>query len=360
MPRWREILFVTVGTFLGLTPWFAYNLSHDLAGATRILEILGMGSPIDLWFPRGRFEKLVDLFTWDFAAGLMFPASLSTPMWLRKLMITAFAIPFGVGLAFAARRSGGLLLSMRPGADRLAIAPETNCCVRELVFVVYAAIFLSFFFASPFTITPAHEVAAYRLFLPPAVLFLIPVSHTVSHALRHGRVARYSTLGALLLSLTVTGTATVLLAARTAEKAHHISDGTGFVTRGQLLHRKFEPELSHAFAAARRVPNPEQRSQVFVGIGWGIVIRFAKDGNLEFVARQLDSIPVAEKVYVLIGLRFFGPATLQHMKRTLPEGEGTAYYQEMADRFTRFQQLTKDAWDRIPPALRPTPKPKSG
>jgi hypothetical protein len=357
MPRWREILFVTVGTFLGLTPWFAYNLSHDLAGTTRILEILGMGSPTDCWLPRGRLEKLVNLIRWDFAAGLVFPDANSLPLvWLRNGILVAFAAPPALALACAAKRSARILLSTLSRRSTAETAPDGNCHARELVFIVYAAVWLAFFVSSPFTITPEQEMAAYRLFLPPAVLLLIPSAHTVAHALRRGYGPRRAALAGMILCLATSATGTILLASRTPHAMHRINATMGYFTRGVLLHRKFERELPRAFEAARRTTDPDLRFNVLAGIALGVLTPFRNDGDLEFLARQVESLPMAERVPVLTGLRFFGAAQLQYLQKQLATGEDGPYYRTTIERLTQLQQFTDNAWQQVPAVQRAHPK----
>jgi hypothetical protein len=354
IPRVRELLAVAAGTLVGLIPWFVYNAYHDFAGVTRLLEILGMGSPTDCWLPQGRLEKLVDLIRWDFAAGLVFPDGNALPaVWLRNTILLAFAVPLALALAFAAQRSSRILLSMLSRTLTTEAASDGSCHARELVFMVYAAVWLAFFLGSPFTITPEQEIAAYRLFLPPAVLLLIPAAHTVSHAIPLGYGARRMAIAGMILCLASSATGTILLASRTPNAMHRINATMGYFTRGVLLHRAFEHELSRAFEAARRTTDPDLRFNVVAGIALGILTPFRKDGDLELLARQVESLPMAERVPTLVGLRFFGGAQRRYLQKQLAAGEDGPYYRTTIERLTRLQQFTDDAWGQVPAADRP-------
>ena len=78
---------------------------------------------------------------------------------------------------------------------------------RELVFVVYGGVFLCVFLFSRFTVDHALGIVSYRLFLPPAVLLLIPAANSAVRAFESGSWRRPLALAACGLVLASSATA---------------------------------------------------------------------------------------------------------------------------------------------------------
>lgn len=349
IPRPRELSWALAGALVGLAPWFAYNLTHEFVGLGRIVELFGYGDPIDAWVPQGRVEKLARLVLWDFPVGIVLPFQDDWPLWVAVVLAAGLAIPMGVALGFALRRSVSAFLVAREQRRRSTSRFEAATLPPDLLFMVYGAVFLAFFLGVQFTIDPDLGPVTYRLLLPPTVILALPAAHTLSCALGSGAAGRVVALGGFLLCLAASATGTALLASRAPEQGTDNWLALGQTARGVLLHRKYEREIDRAFSVARRVGDPKWRFSVFQGIGWGMQYRFEGDGDLDRVRRELAVLPPAERLAVLNGLRFFAGESRDSLVRGKA---GRNKGERLAARLDELQRFTDEEWRRMMAARR--------
>jgi hypothetical protein len=442
-PSVRELLWALAGGVLGLLPWFAYNTSHHFAGLGRIVQLFGYGDPIDAWVPQSRLAKLADLLRRDLVLGLLLPFEERPPPWVTVTWGVAFAVPFALGLAFALRRVVSMFLPGRAPSsplkksdgpfDKLRVSGRRSLksgrgtahaepfdCAQDrpvearggvfqraargpsgsqvesernpadLLFIVYGLVFLTFFLASQFTIDPGQGPVTYRLFLPAAVILMVPAAHTVSRGLRSGSALRVCetidlgprtsdfrgrnssvfpearsqtseaqtkssqalravTLGVCGLYLIASAAGTVLLASRTPYGGTSNWHLLGQMVRGVFLHRKFETDLGEALVAARRVGDPQSQTRVLQGIGWGMQIRFEADGDLERVRRELAVVPMNERPAVVGGLRLFTKERVDWL-RARREAPSTG---KPLERLIGLQKFADNEWQQVQRDYRP-------
>jgi 4-amino-4-deoxy-L-arabinose transferase-like glycosyltransferase len=338
LPRPREIASATVGGMLGLVPWLVYNLRHEFLGLTRVFQLFGVGNPIDPWVAQGPLEKAVSLFSRDFPVGLITPYPEALPDDLGSVLRIAGAVPLAVALVWSAWRVGGLL--RRESSDREARR-------RELVFVVYGLVFLGVFLGSRFTVNPVDGIISYRLFVPPAVLLLLPAASGVARAWRRGGLVRHAGLVGCLLCIGSFAVATAFFATREIEPLRRVTE-IGYMARGVLLHHKYEDRMDRAVEAARLVEAPHLRFKVFEGLGWGVEYRFEKEGSLENVKRQIQALPIEERVAFVSGLRW---ATRMRRERfghgiemeSLEDGDRI-----VLERILQLRRFANGQWNQIP------------
>jgi hypothetical protein len=115
-----------------------------------------------------------------------------------------------------------------------------------------------------------------------------------------------------------------------------------------LLHRKFEGDLPRALAAAHRVEDPRLRFKVIQGIGWGVEFRFEKLGSIEPVARQIDALPLNDRVPFVSGLRYMAQARRDQVAKRVAAGEEGPRDRELLARLVRLWHFSEDQWQRIP------------
>lgn len=348
MPQVRELFGALAGALLGLVPWFAYNVTREFVGLGRIVQVFGYGDPIDPWFPHSRFAKLVSLFYQDLPFGLLLPFPISQrPLWFAVTLIAAFGIPLAVALALASRRAIRALPLLRAAKGHRTIQGEAMGSPIDIVFLVYGLVFLAFFLGSTFTITPSDGPVAYRLLLQPAVLLMIPAARTVSESLCSGSTARRVAIAGCGLYLVASVAGIILLVGQTGVWIRDDPRGYGQEVRGLLLHRKFEQDLGHAFATARRVDDPQSRFRVLMGIGWGLKFRFEKDEDLDRIRRELDSIPVKEQFAVLAGIRQYAAERVTWTRWLVASNEATSHDLLLVERVTRLARFVDEEWRRM-------------
>jgi len=301
LPRPGELACALGGGLVGLIPWLVYNFQFEFRGVMRVLELFGFGDPVDPWAPQTLWEKLVALVTYDLPVGLTVPTEGTVGPALTALLSIAFAAPLAGALALASARCGRLLRRglPEPGPASDPEAERTRC---ELVFILYGGVFLTVFLATRFTVDHTLGIVSYRLFLPPAVLLLLPAARTACLAFAGGGWRRAAAVLAAISALTSSAVATVALAARAPSENQTLSTRTGYVVMGQLAHHKYVRDLSSALEVGRRIPERSVRHEVFQGIGWGMEYRFEKNGDLEQVQRELAGRPLEERAQIIRGM----------------------------------------------------------
>ncbi len=354
LPRPAELAAAASGALLGLGPWLLYNAQHDFVGVVRVVELFGAGDPIDAWEPVALPEKLWLFFARDLPEGLALPfreaASSGQARWLKlglMLPLGAAWIASIVRVVRGIRRDG-----LRAGPGRL----QTHRA--ELVFWVYAGIFLAVYLASRFVFLAEKGGHGYRLLLAPATLMLVPAAVSAARGLAADGAPRALAAAGVAVALTASLAGGALVAVRPVEErlghdavAHRLR---GHLVRGVLLHRKYERDLSQAFEQARRVPDLRHRFRAFQGIGWGMEYRYEGTGEFEPALRAVDTLVLPEGAAVLSGLRWTAGdrIALLHARREA----GTASERDLVqlDRLRRLYDYLEKRWDKIPLALRMT------
>lgn len=345
LPRPRELLSASAGGLLGLVPWFLYNQRHEFVGLSRVFELFGFGTPIDPWVPQGPLEKLAILVSRDLPVGLLEPVAEVLPEDLGPALILGGSVPYAIALVWSAIRVGGLW-------SKGAVDPESRR--RERVFLLYALAFLAMFLGSRFTVDPADGIVVYRLFVPPAVLLMLPAAHSVSLAWRRGgrggraRWARWAAGVGSGLCLVSFATATVLLASREIDPDDSLEIEGGYVVRGLLLHRKYERDVPRALAVAHRVEDPRMRFKVTQGIGWGFEYRFEQEGSLEALDQYIQALPLTDRVPFVSGFRWIVGERRNQLDARVAAGDDSSRTRTLHARLKRLRRFADHQWERIP------------
>ena len=353
IPKLRLLLAATGGAIVGLIPWFAYNLQNDFTGFLRLFEIFGAGDPIDAWVAQGPFEKFFDLIFRDLPIGMLDPfrdlSNIGHP-WLTVTLEVAFYTSVAAALAAGLYRVvGGLRTSARsPATD-----PEAEQRRSEIVFYVYALIFLVAYLSSSFTIEPEKGAHAYRLLLPLAILMWVPVAISLSRGLDAPGFGKTAAKLGLVLTLVSCTVSSVALAMRDPEERHIGSDLTehvyrGYLVRGVLLHRKYEQDLSVAYSQARRTPGLKERFRIFQGIGWGIEYRFEGSGQIVQFLSHVGDLDFGEHVAVLSGLIWTTGNRVSKLEEAVARGTATTRDGDQLTRLTKLKKMLQKQWRRLP------------
>jgi hypothetical protein len=355
MPRRRDLLWAVAGGILGLVPWFIYNLHYAFQGGVRILEIFGLRDSIESWASQGPLSKLVSLFVRDLPLGVLLPQPAALPAWAGVAVILAFGVPLAVALAPAFWR--GMRIARRGGATAgsLEAVLDREERQRELVFVVYAFVFVIMFIACRITVDRDQGVITYRLFTPLTVLLSFPAAMTVAHALRRGGRYRLAAVAGCLVFLTASASATAALAIRAPRENQILNLERGYAVMGVLLHRKFENNLARAIEAADRIPDDVYRDQVWHGIGWGMEYRLEKEGTVDRVLRELAPFPPLTRAGIMAGIQWAAGTRISQIE-TLNHGGDPSRYKKLLARLRRVfkfagkermhleTQLPRPAW----------------
>jgi arylsulfatase A-like enzyme/4-amino-4-deoxy-L-arabinose transferase-like glycosyltransferase len=304
MPRLRELAWAIGGGILGLVPWLSYNTTRGFVGLGRVLQVFGLESAPDPWIAQSASDKLISLVVRDWTIGLVGPFFMGWPEWLEVAVVAGFALPLAAALAWSLWRAVGAPLYARLSSRGRRPLGSADARRRELVFIVYAIVFLAVYVGSRFTLDPSGGAVVYRLFLAPAVLMLLPASYSFARALDAGTNVRATASVALYCFLAVTATATFLGATREVMASPAFDDRFGYMVRGVLLHRQYESDLGAAFDAARRVEDRTARLSTFKGLGWGVEFRYERDGDMGVVRRELARATAEEREEMLAGIRW--------------------------------------------------------
>ncbi len=308
-PRWRDLGWVALGFLVGLSPWLAYNASHEFAGLARIAEVFGASEAIDPWRMQTFSERLSDFLIRVPLQGLLDPSKNALPgAWGRLILVGSLA-PVALALTAAVLRMGGVFLGvLQKGTD-----PAEELARRELVFGVYAAIFALAYLSSRFTLDAQPLPVTYRLFPPLIVLLMIPVAVSAQRILtRSTDGLRRATQAAVAICFLATTSATVAFAMRPPDPGSALSLQQGYLVCGRLLHRKYA-QLEDVVSAARTVADPDGRRRVFAGIGWEAQHRFETRGNFEDLLAEIAVVPERERVEILGGLLWASKARTQEL-----------------------------------------------
>ncbi|MCP5043801.1 MAG: sulfatase-like hydrolase/transferase, partial [bacterium] len=288
-PRIREVAIAAVGLVFGLLPWLFYNVTHEFAGVVRLFEVFGIRESTDPWGSQGLLARMGDLLLRVPSQGLLDPSGEGLgSAWVVALTAGVW-IPAGVALACSFRRSTEAL--------RGRVADGNRGGRLELVFSVYAVLFIVIYLFSRFTFDPDPSPVAFRLMVPLAVFLIVPISVSSRNAWQ-SRVGR----AAAVLGL-------ACLAGSTAGFAmHHVEPGTPLTLQdgdrvwGRLLHRKYPAQVERAVAVSRLIPE-ERRKIMLAGIGWGIEEAYGNSGELADVDETLARIEGHDRIAVEQGMR---------------------------------------------------------
>jgi len=341
-PRRREFLTTLAGGLLGLAPWFAYNVRHSFQGFVRILQLLGFGNPIDPWAAQGVLSKAAALFTHDLPVGLMNPMDNGYSRAANAVVALAFILPLAVALLAAVLREGRFL--MQAGGPFRAAGAENDERRRELVFVVYAFVFLLAFLSSRFAVDPAQGIVAYRFFTPPAVLLAFPAAISAVRAYRRRGGRRLAAVAGCLLALTASALATTALALRFVEDRQFLDVKRGYFTMGALLYQKFESDLARALEAADRLPEAASRDLVWRGIGRGVEYRLEKEETFDRARRELAALPPLARVQILEGAQWEAGVRTADLSRRADPGR----YRDLLARISRIYEFARRERARLP------------
>jgi hypothetical protein len=284
------------GLSLGLAPWLVYNAVHDFAGIDRVLEVFGAQSSADPWRSQGLGERTRDLLLRVPTQGLLDPGGDSPGVWRSRALSAGVWVPGGVALAAASGRALGVLRGGRAHGDVGAR--------RELVFLVYLAVFAAAYLASRFTLDLEPSPIAYRLMVPAAIAMIPPIAISGARGLRAGGVARRLSAIACSVGLASLCAATVGFALRHEEPGTPLSLEQGYMVWGRLVHRKHAPDVEAAVAAATRAAAGLDRERMLRGIGWAMEDAYEQRGSLADLERSLAVISQDERAAVVRGLRW--------------------------------------------------------
>ena len=335
-PRGVELATAALGLGLGLAPWLVYNAAHDFAGVTRLLEVFGLEGSADPWRSQGVLERARDLFVRAPTEGLLDPGADHASFSGWSAVVAGVWIPAGLALLAAGRRA---VATLRAGPRHAA--PEAR---SELVFGVYALLFVLVYLGSRFTLSLDPSPIAYRLIVPFAVLLIPPIAISAARGIAAQGTRRRLALTACAVGLLSLATATLGFA------LHHEADGTPLtleradVAFGHILQRKYGNDLPAAVAALGWLPDA-RRARVLSGIGWGLQSAQEQVGEIGELARALERLEPGARARVEQGIRYW---THQRRARLAPLVESTGDA-DSRRALTRLDAL--DAWIRRPPLV---------
>ena len=313
LPRRNELIWIAFGFLLGVSPWFIYNFQYDFAGIGRIMEIFGYGKPPDNWLPVNRLDKIMSFFTRDFPEGVVMPYGFLMPSSINQLLVITFYLLFGVSFIMSLFRVAGLLRkSIIEHLEKAAVF-ETDTRQSEMVFVVYAIIFILIYSLSSFILSKAVHPVTYRLFIPLSVILLMPLAVSFVQVLRkNNELIKGMAWVGIVLFLFVSAAGTVALATRSPNDDQFVSrDNRGYVYMGYLLHTKYTNNLEKAFAIANQYAvMPEKKNSILMGIGWGLQNQYEMNGDFHELFETVKGFPRSDQLYILQGIDFFSKARL--------------------------------------------------
>jgi 4-amino-4-deoxy-L-arabinose transferase-like glycosyltransferase len=319
LPRPKELLWATAGGLAGLSPWFVYNFQYDFKGIERLLQMFGYGNPVDPWPPQRAFEKFIGLLSHDLPVGLLTPMEGTLSYSVLVPVAVAFGIPIMCALICSMIRVAAVFRqrSLQDASpDRRA---ELAARRSELAFIFYGVVFLTVFLGSRYTVEPMQWPTTYRFFTPPAVLLMIPAAITTARAVRRGRLIRCFAVAGCCVSLLAATVATIALAVRPPSWEHGLSLEGGYVLMGMLLHHKYESDLHRSLAIVSRIPDPAIRERLWLGIGWRMEYRFEKEGTIQHLREQLESIPLSIRQHIILGMIWIADTRLHQISSWVRE-----------------------------------------
>jgi 4-amino-4-deoxy-L-arabinose transferase-like glycosyltransferase len=313
LPRPRELTALAAGLVLGLTPWLIYNAYYHFEGIVRVLQVFGMRGTVDTWEKIGVLAKLGRLLDRDLAYGLLSPMEdVFGPrtVWTLALL---YGTPLLLGLAAAAARS---LRAVRQRYDRAGPRPGATA-EGEVVFVLYGFVFLAFFLASSFTVDRLQWPVAYRLFVPPAVLLLIPAAASAARACAADRLLyRVATAAALVfwLGAQATGDVGIAMHPRGVDADPRSLEG-GYVCLGLLTFHKYPDDPARVVEVLEKLPDPERRRLAFLGVGTRMAFGFEAAPSQEKLSSALAVMPMADRLAALDGMIHFAHQRIEQVRR---------------------------------------------
>ncbi len=335
-PRPVELAVAALGLGLGLTPWLVYNAAYDFAGVTRLLEVFDLAPSTDPWRSQGVLERARELLLRAPAQGLLDPGGeRSGSAWLRAVSAGVW-LPAGLALLAAGRR---MFLTLRAGPRRAATAAR-----GELVFGVYALLFVGIYLCSRFSISVDPSPIAYRLIVPLAVLSIPPIAISAARGIALPGLRRALAAGACAIGLFALASATLGFALNHRAAGAPLTLERADVSWGHILERKHGGDLAAAIAPLGWLPE-ERRERVLVGIGWGLQSAYEQAGTLADVASALARLAPGERSQVERGIRFWSHERRARLA-SLVASTGDA---DTRRALTRLDEL--DAWLRRPPLV---------
>lgn len=326
VPPGRELRAAFLGGLVGLIPWLAYNVERSFVGLGRIGEVFGWSRAPDIWVEQSAAAKVVQLVFRDWPGGLLLPFPTTWPESGMSIALVVFALPLAAALGAAVIRVLYSSLELR------SAAPSAVLARRELVFLVYGALWLLFFLGSRFTIDPYKGIHEYRLFLPAAVLVLIPMARSAALGLSHeGWVKAVSAVGAACVLL-LSSVGTVAAVSRTTNVVV-FQRQFGNMVRGLLLHRKYERNLGEAVRVAEEIPSLPSHFAVYRGIGWGVAYGYEKTGDWEPVVAAVELVPKSRQRAFRSGIRWAARAGRMQINSRMKKGIPRADSETLLERF---------------------------
>ena len=343
LPRPKEILCAAGGFLAGFFPWVVYNITFGFPGLVRIQELFGLREPVDHWVNQTLLEKLGQFLSYDLPVGLVLPVAGTFTPSVGAALCIAFYAPVVVALALSVGRAAGLF---RKGLPTPGVPADQEQLLRrkELVFVVYGAVFLAVFLFSSFTVEHSSGIVTYRLFLAPAVLLLIPAAISAVRAFESGRWRRRLALAACGLTLASSTTATIGLASAELEQDRALTTSMGYGVMGLLAHRKYETDLGRACAVANRVPHPALRYKVKQGIGWGIEYRYEKHGDLSAIQELLEGLSVEDRGAFLTGMLWTSTVRRNQVRALVRAGDPEGNQRRLLERIRDLERFSRNSW----------------
>ena len=334
-PRAAQLAAAALGLGLGLMPWLLYNVTHDFAGFTRLLEVFGLEGSADPWRSQGVLERARDLFLQAPTQGLLDPGGEHAGSLCFWALVAGVWFPAGLALLAAGRRAFATLSQ----GSRRATAEARG----ELVFGVYALLFVGVYLSSRFTLSVDPSPIAYRLFVPLAVLLIPPIAISAARGIEASprRGLALAACGVGLLSL---ATATLGFALHHQAAGTPLSQERADVAFGHILQRKYGNDLAAAVAQLGWLP-AERRERALVGIGWGLQSGYEQVGHIGDLARALERLEPDERNPVERGIRYW---SFQRRARLAPLVERTGDL-DQRQALARLDEL--DAWVQRPPLV---------
>jgi arylsulfatase A-like enzyme len=335
-PTTGELLACAAGLYLGLAPWLVYEMAHDFAGFTRILEVYGLEHSADPWRSQGILARAWDLVSRAPAQGLLDPGGDAADTGWLRIAVAGVWLPAGFALAASLRRA---VATLRAGPRR--VAPELS---GELVFWVYALLYVAVYLGSRVTLAVEPSPIAYRLMVPPAVLLIPPIAVSAARGMRAPGVRAG-------IARTACAVALLSLAATTLGFARHYeASGTPLtleradVAWGHLLVRKFAYDLPGAVAQLNSLPD-ERRVRVLGGIGWGLQSSYEQIGRIASIASALARLAPADRGSVERGIVYWSGVRREQLVRELARSDDPDTRKALA----RLDELA--LWLRHPPVV---------
>jgi hypothetical protein len=335
-PRASEISSAVAGGLVGMIPWFIYNATHEFAGVTRILEVFGLGDPIDAWESKSIVEKAPQLLLHDLPTSLLRPFENAIDDRSMSVLAAAFFTPLIIALAFSVYRAAATLRSRLAGRQH---SPGGTGAAGDFVFVVHGLVFLTALLGSRFTVTADQGIISYRLFLQPAVLMLLPAANSVARGFAAGSRSRSLTALGFSAYLLASSTATFLLATRELPAQEHFQINSGHLVRGVLLHRKHEKDVERAAVAARDSGVASWTYHALRGIGWGLAFRYEKDGDFAPMRSHIESLPLVDRVPVVQGAIWSTGQRIGQVRDVIDSGPGGERERHLLEKLERLDDL---------------------